>query len=118
MTWPSDARGRLARDREGTLERLAGLERERDGIVEASESANSDDEHDPEGATIAFEREHTASLLSQARQHLDEIEAALRRLDEGSYGTCVSCGQPITAERLGARPAASTCITCARRPRP
>jgi len=117
MTWVSDARRRLAEDERATRERLAGLERERDGILAASESANSDDEHDPEGATIAFEREHTASLLSHARRHLDEIQAALRRLDEGSYGTCGSCGRPIAAERLAARPTATTCITCATRSR-
>src|ERR1700723_3867827 len=103
MTSPSDAQGRLARsrlaeDRSETLDRLSGLERERAGIVEATESANSDDEHDPEGATIAFEREHATALLERARQHLDEIDAALRRLDEDAYGTCASCGQPIAAD--------------------
>jgi DnaK suppressor protein len=133
MTSPSDAQGRLARsrlarsrlarsrlaeDRSETLDRLSGLERERAGIVEATESANSDDEHDPEGATIAFEREHTTALLERARQHLDEIDAALRRLDEDAYGTCASCGQPIAADRLAARPTATTCIRCATHPRP
>ena len=118
MTSPSDARRRLAADRTETLDRLAGLERERSGIVAAAESANSDDEHDPEGATIAFEREHTTALLERARQHLDEIDAALRRLDEGGYGTCAACGRPIAADRLAARPTATTCISCAARRRP
>jgi DnaK suppressor protein len=118
MTSPSDVRRRLAADRSETLDRLSGLERERAGIVEAAESANSDDEHDPEGATIAFEREHTTALLEGARQHLDEIDAALRRLDQGGYGTCTACGQPIAADRLAARPTATTCIRCASRRRP
>jgi RNA polymerase-binding transcription factor DksA len=103
----------LAAERAGTLQRLSGLERELAGIIESSDSANTDDEHDPEGATIAFERQHTAALLSQARQHLAEIDAATARVAAGSYGRCERCGQPIGAARLAARPATTTCITCA-----
>ena len=110
-----DARERLAVDRAGTLARLAGLEREYAAIVESSRSANIDDEHDPEGATIAFEREHAAALIRQARQRLAEIDAAMLRLDDGSFGRCERCGQPIGAERLAARPTTTTCITCATR---
>ena len=105
----------LAAERVGTLQRLSGLERELAGIIESSDSANTDDEHDPEGATIAFERQHTAALLSQARQHLAEIDAAMARLAAGSYGTCESCGQPVSAARLAARLVTTTCITCASR---
>ena len=115
MTEQAAARERLAAERARALARLAGLEREFAGIVEASESANADDEHDPEGATIAFERQHTAALLSRLRQHLAQIDAALLRLADGSYGTCASCGQPIGAARLTARPVAATCIGCASR---
>ena len=109
----SQVRRRLAADREETLDRLSGLERERADIVAAAQSANSDDEHDPEGATIAFEREHAAALARQARQHLADIDAALARLDAGRYGTCERCGGPIGPARLAARPAAATCIACA-----
>jgi RNA polymerase-binding protein DksA len=109
------ARTRLEADRAAALDRLAGLERELTAIVESARAANADDEHDPEGATIAFEREHTAALAGQTRRHLGEIDAALRRLDDGSYGTCTRCGLPIAAERLAARPAADTCIACAAR---
>lgn len=104
---------RLAAERADALARLAGLEREFAGIVEATALAAADDEHDPEGATIAYERQHTAALLGQVREHLAQIDAALARLDEGSYGTCGSCGQPIGAARLAARPVATTCIGCA-----
>jgi DnaK suppressor protein len=117
MTSPPDARDRLSADRLETLDRLASLEREQADIVAAAQSANGDDEHDPEGATIAFEREHAAALARQARQHLADIDAALARLDAGQYGTCVRCGGPISPARLAARPAAATCITCAARPR-
>jgi RNA polymerase-binding protein DksA len=105
----------LTAERAETLERLAGLEREFDGIVEAAGAANADDEHDPEGATIAFEREHVAALRSQAREHVAEIDAALRRLDEGGYGICARCGRPIAAGRLAARPTATMCVACTSR---
>lgn len=105
----------LAADRAGTVQRLNGLERELAGIIESSGSAGTDDEHDPEGATIAFERQHLAALLSQARRHLAQIDAAVLRLAADSYGSCENCGQPIGAARLAARPVTTTCINCASR---
>ena len=80
---------------------------------QAADSANTDDEHDPEGATIAFERQHVVALIGQARDQLAAIDAALRRLDEGGYGQCERCGQPIAPERLAARPTATRCVSCA-----
>ena len=115
MTEPEGAAGVLAAERADTLARLAALEQEFAGILESSSAAGTDDEHDPEGATIAFERQHTAALLSQVQQHLAQIDAALLRLADGSYGTCMSCGHPIGAARLAARPVATTCIDCASR---
>jgi RNA polymerase-binding protein DksA len=109
------AREALEAERASTVQRLAGLGREFNGIVESSASTNTDDEHDPEGATIAFERQHVAALLDQGRDHLADIEAALRRVDDGSYGRCESCGQPIASGRLAARPTATRCVACARR---
>jgi len=103
----------LARDREQTLVRLAGLIEDFDGVVAASRDTNADDEHDPEGATIAFERSQVEALVRQARSHLHEIDEALARLDRGSYGACERCGGPIGAERLAARPVARLCIRCA-----
>ena len=108
-----DARARLLAERQAAVDRLAGLDREFAGIVEAAGSANADDEHDPEGATIAFERQHVAALLGQAREQLSQLDAALQRLDDGSYGLCAQCGRPIGTARLAARPAADTCIICA-----
>jgi RNA polymerase-binding transcription factor len=110
------AREMLGAERASTLERLAGLEREFGGIIESASSANADDEHDPEGATIAFERQHIAALVSQAREHLDGIDSALRKLDDGSYGVCEICGRPVGDERLAARPTATRCVRCASRP--
>jgi DnaK suppressor protein len=106
----------LAADRASTLERIAALTREFDGIVESAALGATDDEHDPEGATIAFERAQIMSLLEQARDHLADLGQAIRRIEAGTYGRCEECGQPITAQRLAARPAARTCIGCATRP--
>jgi RNA polymerase-binding transcription factor len=115
MSFPSSLAARLAEERTRTLERIAALDRDRDGIIESS-SAGVDDEHDPEGATIAFERSQLEALLDQSRRHLSELDRALRQLESGDYGTCESCGSPIPAERLAARPTARTCIACASRP--
>ena len=100
-----------------TRERLADLAGDYAGIVEASTDSNADDEHDPEGATIAFERSQVGALVAQARRHLAEVEAALGRLRDGTYGACETCGRPIAPARLEARPVARACITCASLPR-
>jgi DnaK suppressor protein len=114
---PPDAaaavRDALDAERQETLDRITALSRDFTGIVESSAGVATDDEHDPEGATIAFERAQLAALIDQARSHLAELEDALDRLRQGSYGRCERCGQPIAAERLAARPTARTCITCA-----
>ena len=103
----------LLAQRRRALERVAALEREFAGLAEAASAAGTDDEHDPEGATLAFERQHAAALLEAAREQVAAIDDALRRLAEGRYGVCDRCGQPIGAERLAARPAAVTCVRCA-----
>jgi RNA polymerase-binding transcription factor len=96
-----------------TTERLAALTGDYAGIVEASKDSNADDEHDPEGATIAFERSQVGTLVEEARHRLAEVEAARARLADGTYGTCERCGEPIGEGRLEARPTARTCIRCA-----
>lgn len=106
-------RHQLQAEREATLARLAQLTRDFDGVVAASRDSNADDEHDPEGATIAFERSQTGALVTQARRHLTEIGEALDRVAAGTYGRCERCGEPIAVARLEARPVARTCITCA-----
>lgn len=106
-------RTRLLELREATLHRRDRLRADVRGMVEASRGSNADDEHDPEGATIAFERAQTEALAQQAAAELTEIDAALARLDAGVYGVCEVCGLPIAPARLEARPAARRCINCA-----
>ena len=103
----------LARARAETLAQIDALLREFDQVVDASRQSNADDEHDPEGATIAFERQQVAALLDSARRRLADVDDALARVEAGEYGTCASCRRPIAPERLAARPSARTCIACA-----
>ena len=104
----------LGAERAAAQAQIEALTREFDSLVAASLSSNADDEHDPEGATIAFERQQVVALLEQARRRLADVEAAIRAVEGGVYGICETCGRPIAPERLSARPAARTCIDCAR----
>ena len=108
-----DARRRLEAAREEAVVRRARLTDDYHAVVTASRDSNADDEHDPEGATIAFERSQIGALVRQVQDHLVEIEEALARLDAGTYGLCERCGEPISDARLEARPVARTCIRCA-----
>ena len=108
-----DSRGRLGAEQSLVVARLAALTSDHDAIVAASLDTNADDEHDPKGATIAFERSQVGALIRQARAHLAEVSAALDRLAAGTYGTCEACGLPIPSGRLEARPTARRCVTCA-----
>lgn len=107
------AREALLAERVSASDRLAALTRDFDGIVESATSVSTDDEHDPEGATLAFERAHVASLADQARRRLFELDEAMDRFESGAYGICERCGNPIPAERVVARPSTRTCVTCA-----
>ena len=109
-----DVGSRLEAEKQRALKLLASLTGDFDAVVAASLDTNADDEHDPEGATIAFERSQMGALIQQTQRHLAEISAATVRWHAGTYGICESCGSEIAAERLDARPVARTCIDCAR----
>jgi DnaK suppressor protein len=104
---------RLEKERAGVLRSIDAISADFDAIVSSSADANSDDEHDPEGATVAFERAQLASLLSDARVTLAAIETALAKLHDGHYGECERCGDPISEERLLALPWTRNCFSCA-----
>lgn len=107
-------RALLLADRERTERLLASLTGTFTSIVAASQDTANDDEHDPEGSTIAFERSQTSTLLASSRTRLAEIDAALSRIADGRYGVCERCGRAIPRARLEARPTALTCVSCAR----
>lgn len=104
----------LAAERAEAAAVLADLQADYARLVTASEGANADDEHDPEGATVGFERAQLAASISRVQAQLAELDAAAERISAGNYGICAVCGQPIGGERLSARPTARTCIRCAR----
>ena len=112
------ARARLAAERLLAQRRLAALTGDYASVVEASRDSNADDEHDPEGATIAFERSQLGTLVRQLERHLAEIDSASARLEAGTYADCELCGEPIGEERLEARPTARRCIGCTEPVRP
>jgi DnaK suppressor protein len=101
-------------EHERTVAQIASLERSVALIVEASELTATDDEHDPEGATIAYERAQAIALLRQARLDLDRLGTAREHLESGGSITCAGCGREIDAERLVTLPTTRTCIQCAR----
>ncbi len=106
-------RDALAAQRALATEQIASLTRNFEDIVEAVEQTNNDDEHDPEGTTIAFERAQVSALLNQAKADLAAIDAALERLDGDAFGTCEVCAGLIGTARLEAIPAATKCVSCA-----
>jgi DnaK suppressor protein len=114
MTGRLELAALLESERAATRTQIAALEHDFATIVEASAQVATDDEHDPEGATIAFERQQVDAIRAQAVGRLIDLDHALEQLAAGHYGVCESCGRPIAADRLAARPAARTCIACAR----
>jgi DnaK suppressor protein len=89
------------------------LDRDLHGLFEAARSSNADDEHDPEGSTIAYERAQLTAVLDATRRRLAELDEALFRIEAGTFGDCERCGRPIPPERLAVRPSARTCVACA-----
>ncbi len=100
-------------ERAEILARIRALQADLDAIVAASANANPDDEHDPEGSTIAYERAQVAALLARAQSNLGDLDCAVARLSAGGYSVCERCHSQISAERLAALPAGRTCFVCA-----
>lgn len=107
----------LAAARARAQEWVGSLRHELDDLADQQALTSHDDEHDPEGVTIAVQRAQLQGLLAAAEQERDDLDRAAERLAAGGYGRCVVCGGPIAPERLEALPAATTCISCASDPR-
>jgi RNA polymerase-binding transcription factor DksA len=103
----------IATERDKVSAQADALQRDFDAIVDESALGTPDDEHDPEGATLAFERSQIAALLTRARSRLADLDWAREELVRGTYGSCLRCGNPIALERLEAFPAAQYCVACA-----
>ena len=104
---------RLIEDREATAVLVARLVSDIASFQISVKDSVADDEHDPEGPTLAFERSQANAILGQTRDHLAQIDSALERLADGSYGVCTTCGRDIPLARLDARPYSTQCVICA-----
>lgn len=107
----------LRAERARVADRVRSLRHELDSLAEQQALTSHDDEHDPEGVTIAVQRAQLQGLLAAAERERDDLDRAADRLTAGGYGVCARCGGPIADERLAALPATTTCIACASAPR-
>ena len=108
-------RERLLEERERTQSALEHLQQENQGQLEDEREEIKSDNHPGDMATATFERELDATLEGNEERVVAAIDAALQRIEDGTYGTCASCGQPIGAERLEALPWTTQCIDCKRK---
>lgn len=106
-------RSRLSEERKLAEAQISATAAHLEEILESSRFVSTDDEHDPDGSTVAFERSKASALLSHSWARLAEADSALNRMELGTYGVCQSCGDPIAPERLLARPVATRCVRCA-----
>ena len=109
----SEFRGLLERERQRIVDTIAHLHEENPRNMEdelGEVAGRGSDNHLGDMATVTFDRELDEGLEEGAQQTLAQIDRALARIDDGTYGTCERCGKPIAEERLRARPWATLCI--------
>ena len=110
---PDLARQRLEQERARLDETKATFDDEhlRDESEDDSMSELSSlDQHPADVGSEVFEREKDISILEQVEAELADVEHALQRLEDGTYGVCEACGEPIGEARLDALPAARFCV--------
>ena len=104
----------LLEERRRVANGLHHLQEQNSGSIEDETEEETYDNHLADSATSTLNREIDYTLEENSEHVLAAIEEALRRIDEGSFGTCARCGQPIAEERLEAIPYAIRCIDCKR----
>lgn len=102
---------KLLAEREELVRQVAEIEARYSGDENVDQLAQST-EGEPESLTI--DRERDLSLLENTRDLLDQVDRALKKIADGTYGKCANCGKSIEAARLRALPHASLCISCKR----
>jgi RNA polymerase-binding protein DksA len=110
-------RGMLLEERKRVADAIEYLHEETPGSLEdeTEEIVGSVDNHLAETASATLDREIDYSLEDNAGHVLAEIDAALERIEDGTYGICETCGEPISEERLEAIPYTRQCIDCKRK---
>ena len=104
-------RERLVEERRRVVDAIDNIHTENPGSLgDETDETTYQDNHLGDIATATFDREMASSLEENSVHVLAEIDAALARIDEGTYGICVRCGKPIGQERLDALPWATLCI--------
>ena len=98
----------------------ASLEAERDSLRSqlddlgfGDRGGHQFDSNFADSSQVTAERGEVEALASNLRESLTDVEAAIAKLDNGTFGTCENCGQPIPPARLEAKPAARLCMECA-----
>jgi len=94
-------------------ERVAAIDETLQELRADRGSDVADDEHDPEGVTLSGEWSRAVALEEAARREIAEIDDAVKRWEDGTYGVCVDCGRGIPIARLRVRPFATRCVSCA-----
>ena len=103
----------LERERENYLRQAETLKAEADSLTEDREPGDVQfDEESGEGDTLAVERERDLALSAQARAAMEQIDVAVAKIHDGTYGRCENCGTTIPKERLKALPYAALCVKC------
>jgi RNA polymerase-binding protein DksA len=110
-------RGILQEERQRVLDAINYLHEETPGSLEdeTEEIVGNSDNHLGDTATATLDREIDYSLEENSEHVLRAIDAALQRIEDGTFGICETCGQPISEERLEAIPYATQCIDCRRK---
>ena len=111
---PDDAHERLTEERTRLEQIRRGFDAEH--LHDESEDESTSElshlaQHSADVGSETFEREKDFSILEQVEAELADVDHALRRLDDGTYGTCEACGHPIGDDRLEAMPAARFCVS-------
>ncbi|HEY7018623.1 MAG TPA: TraR/DksA C4-type zinc finger protein [Gaiellaceae bacterium] len=108
-------RQRLVGERQRAQEALRYLQNENQGLIDDEREEIQSDNHPGDAATATFDRELDSTLEENEERMIAAIDAALKRIEDGTFGRCSNCGEPIPAERLEALPWATQCIGCKRR---
>ncbi len=105
-------KAQLERERERLEAELAQHEHEDHDLLSEASGENAYRDHMADQGSATFERELDLTLEENLRVSLEEVHAALERVDAGAYGTCERCSARIPTERMEAVPTATLCITC------
>ncbi len=97
----AEVRSRLAEERRLAECQISALTAQLEEIIESSQFVSTDDEHDPDGSTVAFERSKVSAILSHSWGRLAEVDSSFERMQVGNYGFCEGCGRDSAGAAAG-----------------